>query len=251
MHNRTDKLDHLIALAAMKCAEEEAKEFKTLDTSNVEFDSSYYRKRKQIIKKCKRRPAAKVTKMVAIRVAAALMILITLGCVLIGCVPGWREAIFNAIVEWYDDCFAVRYENPDGKEKETGHTEESTSESETEEIISVPTYIETIRKPTYLPEGVWEDILASTQTTINIDYYLNEEYLFSFSQFLLKPTDKYLDNEDSNVRLITINGSNATVVEYVNKQEAYVLWSDGEYSYQIFSTECDVETLIKYAESVK
>jgi len=84
MHNKSDKLDHLIALAAMKCAEEEAKEFKALDTSNVEFDSSYYRKRSKIINKCKRRPAAKVTKMVAIRVAAALIIMITLGCVLIG-----------------------------------------------------------------------------------------------------------------------------------------------------------------------
>ena len=251
MHNKSDKLDHLIALAAMKCAEEEAQEFKALDTSNVEFDSSYYKKRKQIINKCKRRPAARLTKMVAIRVAAALIIMITLGCVLIGCVPEWREAIFNAIVEWYDDCFAVRYENPEGNEKETGHTEESISESETEEIISVPTYIETIRKPTYLPEGVWEDILASTQTTINIDYYFNEEYLFSFSQILLKPNDNYVDNEEVDVRYTKISGNDATVVRYLNQDEVILFWCDGEYSYYIVSTECDIDTLIRYAESVK
>jgi len=166
-------------------------------------------------------------------------------------VPEWREAIFNAIVEWYDDCFAVRYENPEGNEKETGHKEESTSEPETEEMISVPTYIETIRKPTNLPEGVWEDVLAQTRTGNNSDYYLNDQYLFSFSQILLKPLDDYIDNEDANVTRANINGYDATVVEYVDKSEIYILWSDGEYSYQIFSTECDVETLIRYAESVK
>jgi hypothetical protein len=116
MHNKSDKLDHLIALAPMKCAAEEAQELNKLDTSNVNFDSSYYSKRSKIINKHKRRPTARLAKMVAIRVAAVLMVLITLGCVLIGCVPEWREAIFNAIVEWYDDCFTVRYEDPDGME---------------------------------------------------------------------------------------------------------------------------------------
>ena len=249
MHNKSDKLDHLIALAAMNCAEEEAKEFKKLDTSNVEFDSSYYKKRKQIINKCKRRPAARLTKMFAIRVAAALMILITIGCVTIGCVPEWREAIFNAIVEWYDDCFAIRYENPEGQERETDPEKQTSPETEAE--IVVPTYIEEIRKPKNLPEGVWEDVLAATQTTINIDYYFNEEYLFSFSQLLLKPHDNYIDNEDGDVSYAKINGYDATVVDYTNKNEIYIFWSDGEYSYHIASTECDVETLIKYAESVK
>ncbi len=249
MHNKSDKLDHLIALAAMKCAEEEAQELKDIDTSNVKFDSSYYRKRKQIVNKCKRRPADRLTKMVAIRVAAALMILITLGCVLIGCVPEWRKAIFDAIVQWYDDCFAVRYETPGGQERETDPEKETASETKVE--IVVPTYIEEIRKPRDLPEGVWEDVLAQNRTTINIDYYLNEDYLFSFSQLLLKPHDNYIDNEDGDVTYAKINGYDATVVEHANKKELNIFWSDGEYSYHIFSTECDIETLIRYAESVK
>ena len=110
MQNNTDKLDHLIALAASKCLDEEAKALMDIDTSGVEFDDEYYRKKKKVINKYKRRRSPRLAKTVAIRVAAAIMIMITLTCALIGCVPKWRRAIYNAIVEWYEDCFAVRYE---------------------------------------------------------------------------------------------------------------------------------------------
>ena len=90
-----------------------------------------------------------------------------------------------------------------------------------------------------------------TRAGINIDYYLNEEYLFSFSQVLLKPNDNYVNNEDADITYTSINGSDAAIVEYVNKEDIYILWSDGEYSYYIASTECDIETLIFYAECVK
>ena len=80
---------------------------------------------------------------------------------------------------------------------------------------------------------------------------MNEDYLFSFSQLLLKSHDNRVDNEEVNITYIKINENDAAVVEYVDKQEIYIFWNDGEYSYNIFSTECDVETLIQYAESVK
>lgn len=245
MYNKSDKFDHLIALAAMKCAEEDAKELNELDTSSVKFDPSYYRKRAKMINGRKRRPALKRARTVTLRVAAAIMIISMLGCIMIGCVPEWREAIFGAIVEWYDNCFAVRFETPGGSEPETEPTDTNDGQP------TAPTSIEEIRKPTDLPEGVWEDMLAQNSSTVNIDYYFNEEYLFSFSQSILKPNDNYVDNEDMDVTYIKINGNDATVVEYVSKDEIIILWSDSEYSYYIASTECDLEALIGYAESVK
>ena len=249
MQNNSDKFDHLIALAATKCIDEDVKIFKDTDVSNVTFDASYYRKRKQTINKCKRRATLSFRKTVAVRVAVAVMIIVMSACILIGCVPRWREAIYEAIVKWYDDCFAVRYEDPNGQEAETRHRE--TSATEPEEVIVVPTHIEEVRKPTGLSEGVWEDVVLLTSSGIDIDYYFNEEYLFSFTQCLLEPSDNYVDNEDVDVKHIKINGNDATVVEYVNKEERYILWSDGEYSYYIVSTECDLDALIGYAESVK
>lgn len=256
MQNNTDKLDHLIALAASKCLDEEAKALMDIDTSNVQFDAEYYRKRKQAINKYNRRSRLKCTKTVAIRLLAAIMIMVMLSCALIGCVPEWRRAIYNAIVEWYEDCFAVRYEATTGEEAETRYPETTAVEpeeaaAEPEQSKPVPTYIEEVRKPTNLPNGLWEDIVTKTRTTINIDYYFGEEYLFSFTQRVLKLNDKHFDSDGAEVTHIKINENDATVVEYANKEEIYVLWSDGEYSYHIFSTECDIEALIQYAESVK
>ena len=242
MRNNSDKFDHLIALAAIKCIDEEVKEFNEADVSGVEFDESYYRKRKQTINKYKRRTNTRFAKTLSVRIAVAIVIILTLTCVLIGCVPKWRQAIYNAIVEWYDNCFAVRYEDPNGRTKETGHVEETVPNTET--IIDVPTQIEEIRKPRNLPEGVWEDVLAQTSSGIIIDYYLNDVYIFSFTQWLLKPSDNHVDNEDAIVTDININGNAATVVEYLNKDERYILWNDGDYLYYIVSTEGDIETLI-------
>jgi len=249
MHNNSDKFDHLIALAATKCIEQEAQALNALDTSTVVFDSSYYRKRNKYINQCKRRSTMKFTKTLAIRIAAALMIMLALGCVLIGCVPEWRQAIYDAIVEWYDNCFTVRYEDPDGKEKETTYVEETTDANVP--VSNAPTIIENVRKPSDLPEGVWEDVVMNKPTQIMIDYYIGDKYLFSFTQTILKPNDKFVDTEDENISYIEINGNDATVVEYVNKKEIYIFWNDGEYSYNLSSTECDSDILIRYAESVK
>ena len=257
MQNNTDKLDHLIALAASKCLDEEAKALMDIDTSNVQFDAEYYRKRKQAINKYNRRSRLKCSKTVAIRLLAAIMIMVMLSCALIGCVPKWRRAIYEAIVEWYNDCFVVRYEETDAPPAETRYPEttatetEETNLDEPEESKPVPTYIAEKRKPTNLPEGAWEDVLAQTNSGVVIDYYLEDAYLFSFSQLLLKAHDNRVDNEDGNITHIDINGNSATVFEYLDKKEIYIFWNDGEYSYNISSTECDLADLIKYAESVK
>ena len=86
---------------------------------------------------------------------------------------------------------------------------------------------------------------------ILIYYYVGEEYQFSFTQFLLNPSDKYVDSEEMQVTYTEINGYEATVVEYKNKDEIYILWNDGEYAYQIFSSILSAEDLIRYAVSVK
>ena len=247
MLNNSDKFDHLIALAAMKCADEEADELNSLDTSSVSFYPSYYRKRSKVIRQYKHKPNGR--RSTAVRLAVAIAAAIILMSLLIGCVPRLREAIYNAIVEWYNDYFSVRYEDPDGKEKETLYEEESTTSAES--VVVAPTYIEDIHKPRELPEGVWEDVLSENNTQINIDYYMGDKYLFSFTQTVLKPSDKYVDIEDAEIAHMEINGHNATIAEYIDKKEIYILWSDGEYSYHIFSTECDLSTLLEYAKSVK
>ena len=247
MLNNSDKFDHLIALAAMKCADEEADELNSLDTSSVSFDPSYYRKRSKVIRQYKHKPRDR--RSTAVRLAVAIAAAVIVMSLLIGCVPRLREAIYNAIVEWYNDYFSVRYEDPDGQEKETLYEEESTTANELD--ADAPTYIVSVRKPTDLPEDVWEDVVTQNNTSMTFDYYHEDQYIFSFTQSILKPIDRYVDSEDVNVKYIQINGNDATALEYIDKKEISVIWNDGQYSYHIFSTECDLDTLIEYAKSVK
>lgn len=249
MQNNSDKFDHLISLSAIKCTEEDAKKLKDIDTSDVVFDASYHRKRNKLINKYRLESSVKSTKSVMIRVIAAILIMVMLSCALIGCMPRLREAIFNAIVRWYESYVTVNYDSQDGLEMETGYKEEITDKIDND--VVAPIHIVNVRKPTNLPEGVWEDLVTQTRTRLNIDYYCNEDYLFSFSQMLLEPNDKRVDNEDVDVTHIKINGNDATIVESIYEREIYIFWNDGEYSYHMFSTVCDFETLIKYAESVK
>ena len=162
----------------------------------------------------------------------------------------------GAILEWYDNYFAVTYEDPDAPPAETRYPEtnegdSTTNATEPEETKPVPTYIEEVRKPRNLPDGVWEDVVMQTKTVVNVDYYFGDEYLLSFTQRVLKSNDKKFDNDGAEVTHIKINESDATVVEYANKEETYVIWSDGEYMYYIISTDCNIEMLIQYAENVK
>ena len=245
MLNHSDKFDHLIALAAMKCAEDDAKELQNLDTAEVKFDASYYKKKNKIIRTYKNTPSRSRFKTKAFRWVAAVIVIITMSGVLIGCVPRLRQAIYDAIVGWYDKYFTVSFESPSGQEQESAADENLEGE------MIAPTYIAERRKPTNLPEGVWEDCVVNNSIKNIIDYYVGEKYLFSFTQFVLKPSDKYVDNEEMDVTYTEINGYEATVIAYKNKDEICILWNDGEYSYQIFSNVLNIDDLIRYASSVK
>lgn len=247
MWNESDKFDHLISLAAAKCLEEEAKQLDEIDTSGVSFDDDYYRKKNRMIRKEKRKPFVKTAKVFLVRAAVLIMVLLTLACVLIGCVPSWRQAIYDAIFGWYEDYLTIRYDSPSGLERET----ESETETETETAVEAPTTIEAIRKPRDLPDDVWEDVVFQSISKHSIDYYIGKQYLFSFSQYILYPSDKYIDSEYTKVTYLDINGHSATVVEYVDNNEICIIWNDREYAYQIVSNTLSVDELVEYAKSVK
>ena len=154
MLNHSDKFDHLIALAAMKCAEDDAKVLHDSDTSKVKFDASYDKRKNKIIRKYKSVPSTSRFKTKTFRLVAAVIVIITMLGVLIGCVPRLRQAIYDAIMGWYDKYFTVSYESPSGKEQE------SAADENLGEDKLAPTYIVERHKPTALPEGAWEDYVV-------------------------------------------------------------------------------------------
>ena len=240
MWNSADKFDHLISLAATKCTEEEAKKLNELDTSGVEFDKAYYRKRSRIIRKYRGGYKASGFAVMAVKLVAAAVIIVALLAVLIGCVPGLRQAIYDAVIEWYEEYLSIRFDGSGIPEKEVE-----------EDYGTPPTCIEEHHKPTDLPEGVWEDVILNKNTQISIDYYNGEKYLFSFIQRILDSSDINLDNEDVNITQIEINGNDVMVIEYNAKALKCIVWNDGEYVYQISSDTIGIVDLIEYAKKVE
>ena len=70
---------------------------------------------------------------------------------------------------------------------------------------------------------------------ILLDYYSNNDYLFSFSQQLLTETTTYVDSDTSTISQITINDYDAQTVENKADDFKIIIWNDGEYIYQISS----------------
>ena len=126
-----DKLDYLIALAAIGCGEDDVEMFNNLDTSKVVFDKSFYRIRDRRIRQYKRKPFVNAFKKVMSRVAVVVLAILSAGMITVAAIPSLRNAVWGAIVEWYEDCFAVRYEATTGEEAETRYPE--TTEAEPEE----------------------------------------------------------------------------------------------------------------------
>ena len=258
--NHYDKLDYLIAMAASNGLQKEGERFDALDTSSVEFNASYYRKRARMIRKVNRRPAVQKMKLVFVRVAVALLVLILLAALVIGCVPVIREAVFKALVEWHDDYFKVSFQPDNSNENvpstpsdaDSGATNFDGSENETpaNDIPEPPTQIEEVRKPTALPEGVYEDVIVESKLQIMIDYYLNEEFLFTYSQDLIEHQRGYGDT-DAFIFDVVVKSYEGVYIENQNNRLKIVEWSDGEYRYQIMTEIYGKDELIAIAESVK
>ena len=272
-----DNLDRVLRLLMMDATKDKDYAlYESLDVSDVQFDDGYYRKRNAIFRRARLRPIGAACKKILPRVAVVLLAIMSAGFIGIMSISSLREAVWNTIVEWYDDHFTIRYEVPVNNETET---EGTTAESDTNgtnvqsplgdapvndsapndtnnstpqmPVVTPPSTIEEIRKPTNLPDGVEEIPLVSTKTSVIIDYYNDDEWLYSFTQNVLKSREIYVDNENVTLTRVDVNGNIATVVQYHEKQEIMIFWNDGDYDYNLVSESRTVEELIMLANTVQ
>lgn len=282
---KNDKLDYLLYMVAAECCKTDVEKFDSIDDSKVDFSEDFCKKRDRIIRKYKYRPFLISVRKVAARAAIVLMAIMSAAFITVMAVEPLREAVFEAVIEWYDDYLTIRYERTDETDGATEAvtegktengianeatsestngvvgetTEESTDEStdestsETETVVNEvtpPTTIEEVRKPTNLPDGVVEDVVIQNSVGVCIDYYLDNELIYSFEQLLLNNKDQYVDNESAVVCDVEINGNAGMVVEYTDKVGLTIVWNDGEYIYHIYSEKVDSNDLIVFAQSV-
>jgi hypothetical protein len=256
-----DKLDALISLTAKECGNDDVEMFNNLDTSKVSLDKRFYLKLRQIISKYKRTTVVLTFKKFLVRVAVALMALMSLGFLTIMATPDLREAIFEAVVEWYENYISIRYEPVADDTHGTDTTYESidstfVASSENESNVPVvvpPTKIENVMKPAYIPKDLEEEVVKSDISGLVIDYYKGNDLCYTYYQTVLNGHDKLFDNKNAKISEITINETIATLIEYNNSDDKNIVWNDGLYFYhiQVFESFISIEELLKIAESVQ
>ena len=90
----------------------------------------------------------------------------------------------------------------------------------------------------------------NNKSSVVIDYFLGDDLILSFSQTIFDDREKLFDNIGLNACEIVIDGYKAVAFEYETEGYA-IIWTDGEYYYQVCSTTIDKDELIKVASSVR
>lgn len=88
-----DKLDLLIAFAARDCGNDDVEMFRELDTSGVTLSDSFYAGQRRLIGRYKRKPALAMFRKCFVRVAVALLALMSVGFLTVMAVPNIRNAM--------------------------------------------------------------------------------------------------------------------------------------------------------------
>lgn len=253
-----DKLDLMIGLALSLERDKDLVMFDELDTSEVIKDKKYYQVKKSIFRNYRIKTVMRHIKTGVPKVAVFIVAILSAATIAVTSIKPLRNAVIDAIIEWRDEFLTIRYNVPESEYTEEEETTEittedtsSTQEQTPAETIIPPETIEEVRKPTYFEEGIVEDVVTENSTTIFIDYYLNNNYMYSFSQEVLSKNIAYVDNDDATLTQTTINGNNAQIVQNEMDNFKFIIWNDGEYIYTISSNVYELKQLINIAESVK
>ncbi len=237
---RLDELDILIE-SAVEDSIDEFDEFDNLDISEVEFSPSYQRRKRRIIRRYKYAPMIATAKKIASRVAMFAGVLLTVVFITIMSVSALRNAVINAVLEWYDDYVSLRFETE--APTENIEAEPSKTEEPWEAVMKA-------RRPREIPEGVEEDVLCESRTRVLIDYYLNDKHWATYNQSVYNKQNVYIDNDATIIAYTEIHGYEAIIFQYVSKEQIALVWNDGVYVYSVL-TYGTTDDLISLAKSIE
>lgn len=268
-----DRFDCVVRLALLNCGDRDVAMFNAIDDSQVVLSPRLNKRIHRLIAQHAREEMFAPSRRLAVRIIVAAMLILSLSCVAMLSISGVREAIRRVIVSWYEDYLTIEY-FVDENDTTTSSGEETekniysafpnpkgnctddcacSSDGTTAPTKPIPTQIEEVRKPTYQIPGVEleEDVVAITSLIVNIDYYVGDDYIYSYSQHILKTSQKYFDSEGALVSERGFDGYVAQVITYKDKQEIQFIWNDGEYVYTLSSITLSVDDLVEIARSVQ
>ena len=118
---------------------------------------------------------------------------------------------------------------------------------------SPPKFIKVKKEPSALPDDWIREIKLDSKSMYYVQYSLNDEEIISFKQKSLDDNEDWIDNENSTVENITIQGYDGNLITLLDKGLSYLVWSDGCYSYTISydNSKIDRDLVIDIAESLQ
>lgn len=215
-----------------------------------------------------------------------LMMIMSLTFMTVMAIEPLREALFQAVINQYEDHFTISFkpagqadvttqvtnnevteelgsefnsENQGGVITDITTESANTTEATTEEITTEETTVEAIkpndiikevRKPKWIPEGLEEVEIVNMVLLVSVDYYMEDEYYFTYMQQPISIGDTYVDNEGATLTEISINGYSGILATYSGEDRLNLIWSDDEYVYYICGELISPEDSIKIAESI-
>jgi len=200
-----------------------------------QFSDEFENKMKNIIKKQRNKRVMKKVYYYGKKIAACIMIIITIGFGALMTVDAVQQAVINTIIEWYDDHNAYTFKNTSGRESDD---------------ILADSHAQI---PDYIPEG-FELTDSNVNTQNSIYFYSNVvgKTIVFRSSIITDEHTTFIDNEHTDYEEIEINGKNTYLFigEDNNDNSVSLIWIDGNIIYSVDSW-IGVSEAIKIAKSVK
>lgn len=223
-YSRIEKSDLWIRLLLEDSRMDEVCEFKNLDTTGVSFSKAYYRKKRRILRSVFWKPILSSIKATAMKAAMVFLVIFSCSFVTVMAIPPLREAVVETVVEWFDD-----------------HKEITFVENNTGNEIQLLDKIEAVHKPTALPNGVLEEVLVFDDTLYLSEYYLDGEWIATFSQELKTDAQKItIDTENRIFYKLTVNEKEIEIYEKTDTGDITAFWCDDYYVYFLDALDLDI-----------
>lgn len=222
----------VMRVATDKCLDDIVKYYDSIEDSDLELSDTTAKRIKRVI----RLDATKETRqkwLTALRrVAVAMLIVCTVSFATAMSISAVRAEFWNAIVTWYENYIGIYFESDDD-----------------EVMANTSATIETVMKPTSLPDGWTIEEKVINQTLVMYKIIDSQKNSFIFQQCPYSEVEIWTDNEECIVDEIDIDGSTAYLCRYTNGQFC-LTWYD-EYKFVLSGYNIDREVLVNLATSVK
>ena len=239
----------LLLSAAEECIEEEATEFLSQDTAEID---GKLKKKKQVetLLKKEYRPYSKKHRYRTLLAIAALLIVALLSTACFSFTNIGQKA-YKAVVGFFDKYISIDFE-----EKEPHETipEDTETVCETDPLLpsSPPSSIERKAYASYLPSTYTCTIDGKSATYYMLSYYdLENNWVFTIMQYTFGAYSHYSDYEGQATEYLNIRGNRAILIKDQTQPNYYsLIWRDSCYEYSIYGNFSDISTLKKIAEGI-